>query len=584
MRIRISNIGGITSPLDIEINEGVNVYTAPNAYGKTSLSRALISMLTSEIKPEDLLNVFSDSGYVEVKYKDKEYYRRIRRLKNKLTESAKLIMDDKRALLLSYFSPENALLNHILSGKDDLEWFISSTSEIEKLKQQKQSVDEKLKIIKGEHEELKSKYKDAVTIQAEIRSIENELESLKKETESDKLINSTTQSISVTRQNKLAELNNKIEQKKKELLDLQTKHTKLELEIQQKEGMVKPELKGIFEEQLNQVTEELQRKASLRNETEIGIKVLERVLDEIKEAEKSHLDTCYVCGSHVDPENWRVRVDVISGELRLKQNSFEGIKKEIDELTKKKEEITKKIAEFENMKNEVQRLKLKKQELFGRMEMVKEQIGELERQKREMEDRFNKNSDMIRVTGPENAISKRISELMNRKNQLEYELASLGVPSSTLNKIREKEKEIEELESQSQNLQIEYMRRLSVTREEFVRVANSLIKELEFDLEAEITPDFTLVAKRNGTVMDLKKLSSSERTSLALILVVTAIKAYFKTPFFIVDESFMTFDQRRFQKLTNYLKDLTEYIIITRSDENVSMKVEQREETQTVSG
>ncbi|BCS92933.1 hypothetical protein L3N51_01519 [Metallosphaera sp. J1] len=580
MRVRISNIGGITSPLDIDLSKGVNVYTAPNAYGKTSLSRALVSMLTSEVKPEDLLNVFSDSGYIEVRYNDKEYYRRIKRVKNKIAENAKLIMDDKRALLLSYFSPENRLLNQVLGGQEQVEWFISSTSEIEKVKQLKINVDERLKILKEEHEELKGKYKDAVTIQAEIRSIENEIETLKKETESDRLINSTTQSISVTRQNKLAELNSKIEQKKKELLDLQTKHTRLELDIQQKESMITPEIKKIFEDQLNEINQELQRKSALRNETEIGIRVLERVMDEIKDAEKNHLDTCYVCGSHVDPEIWRTRIDVISEQLRMRQNSFESVKKEIDELNRKKDEITRKLAEFENIRNEVAKLKTKKQELLNRMEMVKEQIGELERQKREMEDRFNKNSEMIRVTGPENAVTKRINELMNRKSQLEYELANLGIPASTLNKIKEKEKEIEELEAQSQELQREYIRRLSVAKEEFTKLANSLMRELEFNLEAEITPDFQLVVKKNGTLMDLRKLSSSERTSLALVLVVTAIKSYFKTPFFIVDESFMTFDQRRFQKLVNYLSGLTDYIIITRSDENVNLVKEEREETQ----
>ncbi|WP_252896774.1 hypothetical protein [Metallosphaera hakonensis] len=200
-----------------------------------------------------------------------------------------------------------------------------------------------------------------------------------------------------------------------------------------------------------------------------------------------------------------------------------------------------------------------------------------------MEDRFNKNAEMIRVTGGENVITKRINELINKKSQLEYELSNLGIPASTLNKIKEKEKEIEELEAKSQELQQEYIRRLTVAKEEFTRIANSLMKELDFDLEAEITPDFTLTVKRNGTLMDLRKLSSSERTSLALVLVITAIKSYFKTPFFIVDESFMTFDQRRFQKLVNYLGDLTEYIIITRSDENVGLTREEREEEKQVS-
>ncbi|MEM3847932.1 MAG: hypothetical protein QXQ06_05085, partial [Metallosphaera sp.] len=410
MRVRIRNIGGITTPLDVDLTKGVNVYTAPNAYGKSSLSKALVSLLTSEITAEDLLNVFSDTGYIEVKYNNKEYYRRIVRSKGKISENINLIMDDKRALMLSFFSPENKLLNQILGGQEQIEWFISTTSEIEKIKQLKLNVDQKLKLIREENEELRNKYKDAVTIQAEIKTIENEIEMIKKENESDRLINSTTQTISVTRQNKLLELNSKIEQKKKELSDLQNKHMKLELEIQQKESMIKPEIKKIFEDQLNQIVQDLQRKTGLRNETEIGIRVLERVLDEIKEAEKEHLSTCYVCGSHVDPENWRTRIDIISNELRLRMNSLEGVKREIDELNGKRDEITRKLAEFEGVRNEIERLRSKKQELIARMEMVKDQIGELERQKREMEDRFNKSSEVIRVMGQEDAVSKRLNE------------------------------------------------------------------------------------------------------------------------------------------------------------------------------
>jgi len=37
--------------------------------------------------------------------------------------------------------------------------------------------------------------------------------------------------------------------------------------------------------------------------------------------------------------------------------------------------------------------------------------------------------------------------------------------------------------------------------------------------------------------MTCARLSSSERITLALILVITALKSYFKTPLFIVDES-----------------------------------------------
>ncbi|MCY0882381.1 MAG: hypothetical protein OWQ50_00870, partial [Acidianus infernus] len=127
------------------------------------------------------------------------------------------------------------------------------------------------------------------------------------------------------------------------------------------------------------------------------------------------------------------------------------------------------------------------------------------------------------------------------------------------------------------DLEKEYMRRLTIAREEFVKIANYLLKELEFDLRAEIDENDRLVVKRNDATLELRKLSSSERTTLALILVLTALKSYFKTPFFIVDESFITFDQRRFDKIVKYLNSVTDYVIITKSDENIELLKETME-------
>jgi recombinational DNA repair ATPase RecF len=66
MELRLRNIGGIRE-LELKIRRGVNLYTAPNSYGKTSLARAIVSLMTSKLQAEDLLNATSDEGYVEAK-------------------------------------------------------------------------------------------------------------------------------------------------------------------------------------------------------------------------------------------------------------------------------------------------------------------------------------------------------------------------------------------------------------------------------------------------------------------------------------------------------------------------------------
>lgn len=577
MKVRVYNIGGIVSPLEVELTKGVNIYKAPNAYGKTSLAKALVSLLTSAIKPDDLLNVFANSGYVELDLDGRTYYRRIKRVKNKIMESSKLLLDDDRALLLSYFSPENKLLNQIMSGEENVEWFISATSKINELKSKKEEMETKLHNLQAEIDDLNRKYKEAIELQTKIKQIEDEIARLEKEKESDKVLNKTTQTISITNENKLRDIKEKIEVKKRELEDLQNRIARLDQEIKNKESLASPEIRQSYERQLQEINAQLQKITAQRNEAEIEIRLLEKVLDQIRESEKQHLTTCYVCGSHVDPSIWKVRIDVISKELQEKNSLYSGIKKEADELLSKKAEIEKKLKELDQISSEISKLKISRSELENRIESVKSTIDDLERQRREMEERFNRNAELYRVYDINDSINRRIEELKKKKDEYEYELAINGVPSTILNKISEKQKELQEVQKMVDDLEKEYMRRLTIAREEFVKISNYLLKELEFDLRAEIDENDRLVVKRNDATLELRKLSSSERTTLALILVLTALKSYFKTPFFIVDESFMTFDQRRFDKIVKYLNSVTDYVIITKSDENIELLKETME-------
>lgn len=576
MKVRVYNIGGITQEYSLDLQKGVTTYEAPNAYGKTSLVRALVSLLTSSIKAEDLLNVFADSGYIEVYLDNKEYYRRIKRVKNGLYEEKNLIMDDDRALLLTYFSPENRLVTQILSGDSNIEWFISATSKINELRAKK---DELSKLLNAEmiaRDELQKKYNNIKEIQTKIRAIDEEIEKLEKEREnSSNIVAKTTHTITITRQNKINEILNKIKVKKDELANLELALKKIEEEIQSKESRVSPEIKEQLQKELNEINERLKVRTNDRTELEIELKVLERVLEEVEESDKQHLDTCNVCGSKVDPSIWKVRMEIITRELREKTSLLDSLRNEIIGLQKRKEEIELRLKELETIENEIAKLKAKREELINRIGSVKFQIDDLERQRRETEERFSRSESLTGaiITPDDTAnIIKRIEELRKKREEYEYELQLLGVPSSILEELKEKEEHIEQLQKQVDELQVEYIRRLTRARDEFTRISNQLLKRFEFDMEAEIDSNYRLVVRRRGVLIDIKKLSSSERTTLALILVLSALRAYFKTPYFIIDESAMTFDQKRFNRLLEYLAEVADYVIITKSNENTEIK------------
>ncbi len=566
MKVRVSNIGGITSELSLQLEKGIFLYKAPNAYGKTSFARALVSLLTSEIKAEDLLNVFSDSGYVEVEMDGKEYYRRIKRVKNNIVEDKKLIIDDDRALLLSFFSPENKLVSHIMSGNDDLEWFIAAASRVEEIKKRKDELTKRLEEMKSQRDEIQKKYKSTIALQEQIKNIDEEIERLEKEKESVNMMLKTDTSLLITKQNKLNELNSKIELKTEELEETKRKLNAVEKsikDIQEKIGNINKEK---LESELNEITTKLQEKTKERNEIEIELKALDRVLEEVREADQHHADTCYVCGSKVSPDIWKVRIDVISSEIRKNSARLSTLNNELAELQKRKTEIENTIKELTRLNNELEKLIARREEYQNRIEFLKYQIEDLERQKREMEERYDRSSVSV-VSETNNIVVQRIEELKRKREDLFYELQNLGMPSSLMEELELKEKEIKELEAEIEELQKEYIRRLTVVKEEFISTANSLLKDLEFEIEAELDNNYRLKVRKNGAELSLKKLSSSEKITLALILVVIALKEYFRSPFFIVDESFMSFDQTRFNKILNYLKNITDYIIVTRSED-----------------
>ena len=572
MKVRISNLGGITRELSLSLEKGITVYKAPNAYGKTSLTRALVSLLTSSITAADLLNVFSDEGYIEVELNGKLYYRRFRRIKNRIEEEKNLIMDDDRALLLSYFSPENQLLARIMMGDENIEWFISKTSKVQEIKAKKEDLEKKLEELRNRYSELSAKYQEIKDLTAELAKINSEIERLEREKKNVRL--NTTQSIILTRQNRLNELKSRVDAKKKELKDNLAKLEKLNKEIEELKEKTNPIIKEQIRNEIIEIDKKLQELSSKRNSIEIEMGVLNRILEEIREADREHSTVCHVCGSKVDPSIWKVRMDVILKEIESVNILKTQILNEYNSMILKKNELESKLKEIERNEKILAEKEAQKESLIGKIELLNHQISDLERQIKELEEKINEITESYMIESSESEIDKKIRELEKRRGDLEYQLQTLGVSSKILEEMTIIQNQIEEFSKQIDELEREYIRRLTVIRERFSELASSLLKELEFDFTAEIDNNYRLIVKRKGAQLEIKKLSSSEKITLALILVLVALKEYFRSPYFIVDESFMAFDQRRFEKLLKYLNGLVDYVIITKSDEIVQISNE----------
>jgi len=572
MKIRLLNVGGINKEISLSIEKGVTIYKAPNAYGKTSLARSLVSLLTSKITAEDLLNVFSDEGFIEVELNGDLYYRRFKRIKNKIVEEKKLIMDDENALLLSYFSPENPLVARILTGDENVEWFISATSKIEELKKKKESLLMKREEVKEKYDRLSKVYQDIQQLMTAISKIDKEIEKLEEEKRNVTI--NTEQSIRLTRQNRMEELKSRLEARMKELKEKEARISKLEKEINELKQKYPPNMKDQIQNELNEIEKKIQEHSSKKNNLDVEEGVINRILIEIKEAEKEHAAVCNVCGSKVDPSIWKARLDIMAKELERISKDKNNVISELSRLQTRRNELQAKLKDIEK----TQELLLQKEKALESAKLEAEQvrynIESIQRQIKELEEKVSKMNDTYVLETRESDIDKRIEELNKKRADIEYQLQQLGVPKKVMEEIENSKGLLEEIDKEIDNTDREYIRRLTVVKTTFTELANKLMKELEFDYSAEIDEKYRLSVKKNNVRIDLKKLSSSEKTALALVLVLVALKEYFKTPFFIVDESFMTFDPERFEKLVRYLNGVVDYIIVTKSDEALQIKSE----------
>lgn len=520
------------------------------------------------------MNVFSDEGFVEIEMDGKKYFRRLKRIKNRILEEKNLIADDKNATLLSYFSPENPLIARIITGDENIEWFISSTSRIDELKRRRESLIMKLEEVKSNYNNLLRTYDDIKKIANELENINLEIERLEKEKEN--VTVQTEQTIKITRQNRIVEIRERIQAKIKELKEKETKIQKLTQELEELKGKANIELKDKLTKEIQEIDRELDSLINRQNSIEIEQGVLTRILQDIQEAERIHSSMCPVCGSKVEPDLWKVRFETVKKDINELDRTKNDIINNINKKKMRRSELLQKVKEIERTEELIAQKSKALENLNIEASVINRTIEALQKQLKSLEERVESTYE---VESKDNDIDKRIEELRKRRSDLELQLQQLGIPKKVAEEIESLKKQIDDINKQIDDINREYIRRLTVVKEEFETLSNSILKELEFNYTAEIDEKYRLVIKKDGVTMELRRLSTSEKTTLALILILVGLKEYFKAPFFIIDESFMTFDQKRFSRVLKYLNGIVDYVIITKSDETLQVKTERLLET-----
>jgi DNA repair exonuclease SbcCD ATPase subunit len=574
MQVKIQGIGGIIDPVEYEFVKGVNVFRAPNAWGKTSLAKGLLSLMTSSIKGEDLINVNADKSYIVADLGGKKYYRKIsvKPRTGKVVEESKLILDDPRVPLLAYFSPENPLVNKILSGEEDITWFVLEVAEIAKLKARKDELAREQAATVQDIEALKSTYARVKEIKSRLERVYSEIDQLK-QNKAD-ISRKVLETIEISKRNRAEALKSRLEVKKAMRAQLEEKLRKLKEELDRINAELSNQGIEAITSKLEKIDAELKEISSKKGELEGKLKSLQILSDEAREAERAHSDHCPLCGSKVDADFWRHRIETIIAEIRKYSDSMKALAEREAELVTKKKELEMLLRDSQKKVEERTRI-------INEINKLQKEIADLDYQIRDLETQIKTNEEKMRKEVPnteklsESAIESRLNELEEERKRLEYELQEYPPETTILEEIQRKNERLREIKEELSNLDQELTRRITTAVTTFNEELSKLIRNLEFDFTAKVILDnsrIKLKVFKGNAELGVRRLSTSEKTSLALALIASAIKTFFAPPIVILDESVMAYDENRFKKVVEYLAQLSSYVIVTRADVNLALE------------
>ena len=603
-RLAVENIGGLFGRQEYDLRKGLNIVSAPNAGGKSSLVHALQALILDErdLRSRDyFLHMFEQSGRVELALDGAEYVRRLRvGRENILTVAgAPLHEEGHKVDLFCVASEENELIERVKTGKPlrntlldfsdyrhyeilagyfeqrrmratgALSQYREQVAAVETLKNQLQAKEEELQKLESERkaqqeippEKLAKSEQEA----RKLRQAQQRLQELMHELSR---ANGDRDRLSST----LEDLINQEARLRKIVEDFEHEHPDIEQELSRKD------------QEIQQLQNEI---ADLKSDMEVTQRMLQLADQNWQNYLRYQVNECFACGQPTDAEHLRQhqrslekRKGELSNDINERQWRFEQRKKERNQL---QEQWTQVRVDLRQRLNSAQR----DIELRGREKAkVETQIDELAPQLEQQR---------VLVQQFEAAFDADTRERWEQQRRLDERIARVDQDIQTLRQrvdaIGDAHKEVIRL--QGEVMFYEQASRHMMAKAEEVKQAvkmmfNARIDEvyrlLEFDESFEqiyLDDQFNLkiIRRFHGQRKEasINTLSRGEKETVALVLMLAGREAYLPDfPFFIADETTF-YDATRFKRIMSYIGQRVHYVIVTKlapKEEQANMVVE----------
>ncbi|MBC8512469.1 MAG: AAA family ATPase [Dehalococcoidia bacterium] len=588
LSLSVENIGGLYGTRRFEFKPGLNLVTAPNAAGKSSIIHALQALVLDErdLTTRDyFLHSFESMGRVELNMKGHDYVRRLKARDGGLSVGGEpLYPEGRKVNLFCIAAEDNELMDRVKTGKalrstlldfSDHRYYelLGDFFEQQRLKSESQ-----LRQYRDRQAELE-------LLTGQLRKIEAELEQLENERR-------TMEEIPLEIVVKTEEERRRLAQAQKELSDVIAEITAAEGEINRTknrlEDLRNQELRlqhrvGEFESQHPDIEQEL---ASMDRELESFKNKLDLFRSEMdgvqaKFQDTSHnwtrhvkygIDECFACGTPIKAEQLRDR------QKQLEQRSSE-LSNEINSLQWRIEEQKKERTQLQQEWTEVRsQIRADLNNRRRAIDMQEDSLKKLEVKRDSLLPRRPELSELVKQL--EATFDKDTREKLERRRQLDEKIARRDQDRKTkiasIEQIGDVRTQIVQFREEIRFCQ-ELNHLVSEKAEEVKRAVRNMFNEritevyrlLEFDKDFEriyLDDGFQLkIIRRFGDQRkdgSINTLSRGEKETVALVLMLAGREAYLPDfPLFIADETTF-YDSTRFRRIVEYVSKRVPYTII----------------------
>jgi DNA repair exonuclease SbcCD ATPase subunit len=589
VNIEVENIGGLSGKHKFSLQEGLNVVKSSNAVGKTSFLKAieLLGLQNEDLRGRGhYANYFSD-GPVSVKTTGSIICdRKFRMVGNEdLVEAGgePLIETGKEHISsICFVTPENQLINKMLEG-DSIKTYIERFSDSD-------YYDDATDVLSEINQDIRSKlsmYREVIAKSEETQDSIKVLNEDKNKTE-DRL--KKMPKINV---NELFKDYNKFQktQEKKEGItddlsdakvnledtilkigDIGTRIKYLETELESTKKKY-PKIEGRLKEIVDEIPDVTTQMEKITRQKTIADDKLKMVRENWTNRLKFKTEegVCYACGKPLSEQELKSWENKINNELedlneahKITSRKLQDLKDERNSLERNQEYLAETEADLREKQRSLAINESEKTKLERKVERLKEEESKIQK---EIE-ALSKSADAF----------KQYQERDNLETQLHEKEKAIKTAEARLKELQKNVIDIDELQNKIDFLEKadQYIRTrreeiVDAIRTRFNGTINDIYKQMGFkDSEnIMITPDYTVTVtkKVKGKEVEdfpLDALAASERVTLGIALLMAAKQEYLPNfPFFVIDEVVTSYDPTRFNKIKNYIKDVTDYVMVT---------------------